>query len=88
MTIEDTKFWFVGYSASPKRIFYLFQADNMVSASERLKDFKGVAGVYMVTWDKLNKLIGAVRPDNANFNNAARGLLSFRYKDCDVYIVK
>lgn len=87
MSKEAIKFWFVGYSASPDRKFYLFQAENIHSARERLKDIKGVSNIYLVTWDKLNKLIGAVKPDKANMDSAAHGDLNFTYADCDVTIV-
>ena len=87
MTIEATKFWYVGYSRRSGRMFYIFQADNYEKAVERLKSIQGVGDVFQLTWEKLSLLTGCIIPDIVSEEQAAYGLLSFRYKRTNVSIV-
>ncbi len=88
MTIEDTKFWYVGYSRRLDRVFYIFQADNYEKAVERLKNIKGVGDVFQLTWEKLALLTGAIKPHTDRQDQPAHGSLSFKFKDCRVYVVR
>lgn len=77
MSKETTKSWYLGHSYLSSSEYYLFQADSLFAAEDRMDDLNEAYNLFPATWADLKKLIGCSIPEGVKGYNIATGLLTW-----------